>query len=68
MLLDCAELGRLGRMREFVRRWRPRVVVIDHHIGSELSTADAHYVDSTAAATGVLVHELYEHYGVKRIR
>jgi phosphoesterase RecJ-like protein len=65
VLLDCAEVSRLGRMRSFVERWRPRVAIIDHHVGSELAPADAHYVDRTAAATGVLVHALFEHYGVE---
>ncbi len=65
VLLDCADVDRLGRMREFVERWQPRILIIDHHVGSELAPADAHYVDTAAAATGVLVHELFEHYGVE---
>jgi phosphoesterase RecJ-like protein len=59
VLLDCAEIGRLGRLRIAVERARPRVAVIDHHLGSLQGDGDVAFVDTEAAATGELVHRLF---------
>ncbi|MCA8954521.1 MAG: bifunctional oligoribonuclease/PAP phosphatase NrnA [Planctomycetes bacterium] len=65
ILLDCAELSRLGSLAAELRRQSPRIAVIDHHVGSEHGDGSVCLVDTTAAATGVLVYELYEHFGVE---
>lgn len=59
VLLDCAEIGRLGRLRGVVERQRPQIMVIDHHLGSEHGDGDVAYVDAGAAATGELVYRLF---------
>lgn len=59
VMLDCAEIGRLGRLRNAVERARPRLLVIDHHVGSEHGDGDVAFVDPAAAATGELVHRLF---------
>ena len=63
VLLDCAEISRLGKMRSAVERARPRLAVIDHHVGSEAGDGDVAYVDVDAAATGELVHRLFKVFG-----
>lgn len=59
VLLDCAELGRLGALGEVLRGRPGTIAVIDHHIGSERGDGDVAFVDSGAPATGALVYELY---------
>jgi phosphoesterase RecJ-like protein len=59
VLLDCAHLSRLGRMREAVEGRAGSVLVLDHHVGSEAGDGDLALVDSTAPATGALVRDLY---------
>ena len=63
VLLDCAEVSRLGRLRAAVERARPRIAVVDHHLGSELGDGDVAFVDVDAAATGELVHRLFKELG-----
>jgi phosphoesterase RecJ-like protein len=63
VLVDCAELHRIGRVREAVERFKPRIAVIDHHVGSEHGAGEVAWVDSAAPATGALVHELYLRLG-----
>jgi phosphoesterase RecJ-like protein len=65
ILLDCARLTRLGRLGEAFREQQPAIAVIDHHVGSENGDGDVCYVDVSAAATGVLVYNLYQQLGVK---
>lgn len=64
VLLDCAVLSRLGRLGDVFRSRQCKVAVIDHHVGSENGDGDPCYVDVSAAATGVLVYNLYKKFGV----
>jgi bifunctional oligoribonuclease and PAP phosphatase NrnA len=59
VLLDCALLSRLGDMQDAVGESCTQVAVLDHHVGSECGDGDINYVDVTAAASGVLVYDLY---------
>lgn len=59
VLLDCAELSRLGDLRSAVEARRPTIAVIDHHVGSDRADGEYCFVDETAAASGELVHRLY---------
>ena len=59
VLLDCARLERLGPLGEVLRARRPRIAVIDHHVGSEHGDGSVAFVDSEAPATGALVRELW---------
>jgi len=65
VLLDCAELTRLGRLGDLWREQEPAIVVIDHHVGSENGDGDPYYVDVSAAATGVLIYNLYKELGIE---
>ena len=65
VLLDCANLSRLGEMEDAVRGQNPQIVVIDHHVGSEDGDGTVCLVDVSAAATGVLVYRLYKELGVE---
>lgn len=65
VLLDCARVGRLGDLGQRIRAHAPKVLVIDHHVGSDQGDGDLCYVDCDAAATGVLVYNLYKALGVE---
>lgn len=58
VLLDFHELGRAGRLGEAVGAGGSRVLVIDHHPPSRDGRWDAAYLDSSAAATGLLVRRI----------
>jgi phosphoesterase RecJ-like protein len=65
VLLDCAHLSRLGELGERLREIQPTIAVIDHHVGSENGDGEVCFVDSTAPATGAMVHDLYEAKGIE---
>lgn len=60
VLLDCAELRRVGNLGARLRRSGATIAVIDHHVGSEHGDGTVAFVDHTAAATGALVRRLYK--------
>ena len=68
VLLDCAHLSRLGDLGQRLRETKPKIAVIDHHVGSEEGDGDVNFVDSAAPATGALVHDLYEALGIRPSR
>jgi phosphoesterase RecJ-like protein len=59
VLLDCAQLSRVGALGQRLAQRRPVIAVIDHHVGSENGDGTVNYVDATAAATGALVRRLW---------
>jgi phosphoesterase RecJ-like protein len=61
ILLDCAQLTRLGDLAEPLRSalFGRRLAVIDHHVGSLDGDGEICFVDSDAPATGALVHALW---------
>jgi bifunctional oligoribonuclease and PAP phosphatase NrnA len=68
VLLDCAHLSRLGDLGQRLGEKKPKIAVIDHHVGSENGDGDVNLVDSDAPATGALVHDLYEALGMQPSR
>lgn len=58
VVLDIADLGRLGMLAETVRTRGVPVACIDHHVGMGVLPDGPRYLDSDAAATGELVFEL----------
>ena len=58
VVLDIADLGRLGMLGETVRSRGVPVACIDHHVGTGMLPEGPRYLDSDAAATGELVFEL----------
>ena len=68
ILLDCAQLSRVGALGRRLAEVGCQVAVIDHHVGSENGDGSVHYVDSTAAATGALVRRLWRELGVELTR
>ena len=64
VLLDCSELSRLNALGTRIRELKVPVAVIDHHVGSLDGDGTVNYVDSSAAATGTLIHRLYGKLGV----
>ena len=65
ILLDCAVLSRLGDMQAAAESNAAEIAVIDHHVGSDAGDGDINFVDTTAAASGVLVYELYQEAGIE---
>jgi phosphoesterase RecJ-like protein len=58
VVLDIADLGRLGMLAEAVRDRGVPVACIDHHVSPGSLPPGPRYVDASAAATGELVFEL----------
>ena len=58
MVLDIADLGRLGMLGDTVRDRGVPVVCIDHHVSPGELPPGPRYVDPSAAATGELVFEI----------
>jgi bifunctional oligoribonuclease and PAP phosphatase NrnA len=63
LVLDIADLSRLGMLAETVRDAGVPVGCIDHHTGSGILPPGPRYVDSSAAATGELIHRLATELG-----
>ncbi len=63
LVLDIADLSRLGMLGETVRDAGVPVGCIDHHTGAGVLPAGPRYVDATAAATGELIHRLATELG-----
>lgn len=64
VLLDCAQLSRVGGLGKRLAAAGKTIAVIDHHVGSESGDGDVAYVDVAAAATGALVRRLFRELGV----
>jgi phosphoesterase RecJ-like protein len=64
VLLDCAQLSRLGPLGPRLQQSGKPIGVIDHHVGSEHGDGEACFVDVQAAATGALVRRLFRHFDV----
>jgi bifunctional oligoribonuclease and PAP phosphatase NrnA len=64
VLLDCAQLSRVGALGQRLLAAGKPIAVIDHHVGSDQGDGSACYVDPTAAATGALVRRLHRDLGV----
>jgi len=60
VVLDIADIGRLGILSETVRDTTVPVACIDHHVTDGVLPPGPRYVDPQAAATGELVVEIAE--------
>lgn len=58
IVLDIAELGRLGMLGDTVKERGVMVACIDHHISRGQLPPGPRYVDADAAATGELIAEI----------
>jgi phosphoesterase RecJ-like protein len=58
--LDCPDPARLGGLLDGARGPGARVLNIDHH-GDNRRYGDVNWVDTRAAATGEMVHDLVDH-------
>lgn len=58
IVLDIADVSRLGILAETVRQTTVPVACIDHHVGPGVLPPGPRFVDPTAAATGELIHRL----------
>ena len=58
VVLDIADLGRLGMLGDTVRARGVPVACVDHHVGEGLLPDGPRYLDAGAAATGELVFEI----------
>ncbi|MFH1716889.1 MAG: bifunctional oligoribonuclease/PAP phosphatase NrnA [Planctomycetota bacterium] len=62
IVVDADSFIQLGKFEEYLRQNDKPVLVIDHHVTSD-GVGDVKLIDSTAAATGLVVFELLEHAG-----
>ncbi len=58
IVLDIADLGRLGKLADVVRELRVPKLVIDHHVPSDDPPSSEILSDTTACATGELVYDV----------
>jgi bifunctional oligoribonuclease and PAP phosphatase NrnA len=58
VVLDIADLGRLGMLGDTVRARGVPVACVDHHVGEGFLPDGPRYLDAGAAATGELVFEI----------
>ncbi|HVX87955.1 MAG TPA: DHH family phosphoesterase [Gemmatimonadales bacterium] len=58
IVLDIADLGRLGMLAETVKERGVTVACVDHHVSKGDLPPGPRYVDAEAAATGELIREL----------
>jgi phosphoesterase RecJ-like protein len=58
VILDVNSWSHLGDVGAAIRRFPLPRILIDHHRGGDADIADVSAIDTTAAATGVLVYEL----------
>lgn len=63
-LLDCAVLERAGAVAGVIRSRKAAVCVVDHHQPGGGAPFDLEFIDSSAAASGVLVFRLARKLGV----
>ena len=63
VVLDIADLGRLGMLSDTVRDRGVPVACVDHHVSEGMLPAGPRYLDSGAAATGELIAEIAESNG-----
>jgi bifunctional oligoribonuclease and PAP phosphatase NrnA len=63
MVLDTSAWAQLGPMSDFIRAFRGKKVVVDHHLSSDDLAAEQ-FKNTTAEATGRLVVEAAEALGV----
>ena len=63
IILDTSAWAQLGPMSEFIRAFRGKKVVVDHHLSSDDLAAEQ-FKNTTAEATGRLVVEAAEALGV----
>jgi len=60
MIVDTCNLSQLGAIAEDLPRFREKTVVIDHHQTVE-EIGSVRWIDTTAAAVGVMMLELFEY-------
>ena len=58
VLLDCSEISRTGVLEERFTAAPSKKLVIDHHVLPDVAWWDAAFVDTSAAATGLLVRRI----------
>jgi len=58
VVLDIADLARLGMLSETVRDRGVPVACVDHHVSTGVLPVGPRYVDPNAAATGELIYEV----------
>ena len=64
MVLDTSAWAQLGPMGEVVKQFKGKKVIFDHHVGEDDLGAEP-FKNTTAEATGRLVVEAADHWGVK---
>lgn len=62
IVVDADSYSQLGDFAQYLKQTETPVLVIDHHATSD-GVGDVQVLDSKAAATGLIVLELFEHAG-----
>ena len=64
ILLDVNSNSQLPKFDEYLNDKKSKVLVIDHHVTSD-GLGDLELVDTSAAATGIIIFDLFKHAGWK---
>lgn len=64
VLMDCSEISRTGVLEQRFTAAPSKKLVIDHHVLPELAWWDAAFIDTSAAATGLLVRRIAKNLGI----
>lgn len=64
VLLDCSEISRTGVLEKRFSAAPSKKLVIDHHVLPDVPWWDAAFIDTSAAATGLLVRRIAKALGV----
>ncbi len=62
VIVDTNSISQLPKFDEYLKHNNKPVLVIDHHATAD-GLGDVELVDSSAAATGLVIHELFLHAG-----
>ncbi|MFT7679551.1 MAG: phosphoesterase RecJ-like protein [Planctomycetota bacterium] len=58
VLLDCSEISRTGVLEQRFTAAPSKKLVVDHHVLPDVAWWDAAFIDTSAAATGLLVRRI----------
>lgn len=64
VVLDIADVRRLGQLADAVRRLTIPILVIDHHVPADEPPSEHILSDTAACATGELVHDVADELGL----
>ncbi|OGQ36808.1 MAG: hypothetical protein A3F16_04165 [Deltaproteobacteria bacterium RIFCSPHIGHO2_12_FULL_43_9] len=60
ILVDCGELSRVGSVADEIKKFKSKILVIDHHI-NKLRDIEEQFVDTNASSIGEMLYRYFTH-------